>query len=434
MRTTERAAAPLSTIPRYTRLVHGLRLHTALQPVISLAHGKPVGHEALLRAVDGASAAVPTPDVLRMLEERLGAEALDAECRELHVGSFVNSLLPGWLFLNVSPHVVADPRSVSATYGRFLTESALPAHRIVVEIIETSSYDEKGLAEAVARFRDLGCLVAIDDFGAGHSNFERIWRIRPDIVKLDRSMVEQASGDPVVRRILPGLVSLLHEAECLVVLEGIETEDQALAAMESDADFVQGYYFAEPSVRSHDFATIRKRLDMLGEKFRSQVARKTEHDRDSLDDYSSSFLSCAETLRAGKSLAYSASEFLQMRGVERVYLLDESGVQIGTNVESGRSQRHGDPRFDPCADAMGANWFRRPYFRRAIRAPHTVQISRPYLSIRDAKTCVTLSIALVDESGCRVLCADVDWAYAEGLSGDSGLRDSGLTMVAPRVA
>jgi hypothetical protein len=123
-----------------------------------------------------------------------------------------------------------------------------------------------------------------------------------------------------------------------------------------------------------------------------------------------------------------------MRGVERTYLLDESGVQIGTNVESGRSQRSGDPRFDPCADAMGANWFRRPYFRRAIRAPHTVQISRPYLSIRDAKTCVTLSIALVDDLGCRVLCADVDWTFAEALSSDGGLRDSGLSIMAPRVA
>lgn len=434
MRTTERAGKSLSNLPSHTRLVHGLRLHTALQPVISLAHGKPVGHEALLRAVDALGVAIPPQEALRVLEQRLGAEAVDAECRDLHVGTFTGSLLPGWLFLNVSPDVVADPRNVSSTYGRFLTESPFPAHRIVVEIIETGASDERGLAEAVARFRDLGCLVAIDDFGAGHSNFERIWRIRPDIVKLDRSMVEQASADPVVRRILPGLVSLLHEAECLVVLEGIETEDQAMVAMECDADFVQGYYFAAPSVKIHDFSQLRKRLDVLGEKFRGVVAQRTAQERVSLDDYSSSFRSCAELVKAGKSLAYASTEFLQMRGVQRTYLLDESGVQIGTNVESGRTQRAGDPRFDPCADAVGANWFRRPYFLRAIRVPHSVQVSRPYLSIRDAKTCVTLSIALVDETSCRVLCADVDWTMAEALSGDGGLRDSGLAVCAPRVA
>jgi hypothetical protein len=330
--------------------------------------------------------------------------------------------------------VVAEPRSVAAAYGSFLAEATLPAHRIVVEILETSAYDECRLAEAVACFRDLGCLVAIDDFGAGHSNFERIWRIRPDIVKLDRSMVEQASEDPLVRRILPGLVSLLHEAECLVVLEGIETEEQALVAMESDADFVQGYYFAEPSVKPHDFSLLRARLDALGEKFRGMVAQKTDQDRGSIDAYSSAFLACAETLRKGKSLGHACAEFLGMRGVERAYLLDQDGVQIGTNVESGRLQQAGDRRFDPCADGTGANWFRRPYFRRAIRAPHTVQVSRPYLSIRDAKTCVTLSIAVVDGVSCRVLCADLDLAAAAALSDDLVLRESGHARCAPRVA
>ncbi len=419
--------------PRHTRLIHGLRLHSALQPVISLAHGKPVGHEALLRAVDSAGTRLSPQEALYALEARLGAASVEAECRDLHVGSFLSQQLGGWLLLNVSPHVVAEPRSVATAYGNFLAETSLPAHRIVVEIIETSAYDEGRLAEAVACFRDLGCLVAIDDFGAGHSNFERIWRIRPDIVKLDRSMVEQASQTPLVRRILPGLVSLLHEAECLVVLEGIETEEQALVAMESDADFVQGYYFAEPSVRPHDFVALRNRLDALGQKFRTMVAHKTDQDRGSIAEYSMAFLECADTLDRGKPLAVACADFLAMRGVERAYLLDRDGVQIGTNVEARRLP-NGDRRFDPCADATGANWFRRPYFRRAIRSPHTVQVSRPYLSIRDAKTCVTLSIAIVEGDCCRVLCADLDLASAAALSDDLTLRDTGHSRWTPRVA
>src|SRR6478735_8921827 len=117
MRNSDRAAPPLNAQPCHTRLVNGLRLHTSLQPVISLAHGKPVGHEALLRAVDALGVNIPPQEALRVLEQRLGAEAVDAECRDLHVGSFMSSLLSGWLFLNVSPHVVADPRNVSSTYG-----------------------------------------------------------------------------------------------------------------------------------------------------------------------------------------------------------------------------------------------------------------------------------------------------------------------------
>ena len=67
--------------------------------------------------------------------------------------------------------------------------------------METSAYDEENLARCVQYFRDLGCLVAIDDFGAGESNFERIWRLKPDIVKLDRSMVVEATRTPRVRSI-----------------------------------------------------------------------------------------------------------------------------------------------------------------------------------------------------------------------------------------
>jgi len=61
------------------------------------------------------------------------------------------------------------------------------------------------------------------------------------------------------------------------------------------------------------------------------------------------------------------------------------------------------------ADAEGANWLRRPYFRNAVNAPDQVQVTRPYLSINEANDCVTLSVALsVDGHSC-VLCGDIDW-------------------------
>lgn len=421
MMTTGRDSdAPGSRPPRRARIVHGLTLRSAFQPVISLNHCKPVGHEALLRATNAAGASVPPGQALRFLEAKVGAEAVDVMCRELHVGSYVTSLLPGWLFLNVSPRLVQNVPTIIESYRAFLASSSLPAYRVVIEIVETSSYDERALAKTVRSFRDLGCLVAIDDFGAGHSNFERIWRIRPDIVKVDRTMIEQAAREPVVRRVLPGLVSLLHEAECLVVIEGIENEDQALVAMESDADFVQGFYFAEPAETQHDPELIRFRLDTLAQKFRRLVAAKMDRDRTSIDQYCSAFLGCAEKVRAGVKLGYASMHLLEMAGVERVYLLDSEGLQVERNVESGRSLGSNDRRFDPCADVTGANWFRRSYFRKAIRQPGVVQVSRPYLSVRDGKSCVTLSLAFGEGAAMRVLCADVDWASGSALSDEMG--------------
>ena len=113
--------------------------------------------------------------------------------------------------------------------------------------------------------------------------------------------------------------------------------------------------------------------------------------------------------RLGGEPEHAFAEFLALGGVQRCYLLSAEGVQVGANIGTKEAARRLDPRYLPCADAEGANWFRRPYFRRAITQPLVVQVSRPYLSIADARACVTFSIAIPETDGVRVLCADLDW-------------------------
>src|SRR5262245_63098821 len=95
-------------------------------------------------------------------------------------------------------------------------------------------------------YRELGCVIVLDDFGAGHSNFDRIWRLHPDVVKIDREMTRRVTVEPLARRMFNGIVSVLHEAGALVCVEGIETEDEALVATDANADLLQGRFFASP--------------------------------------------------------------------------------------------------------------------------------------------------------------------------------------------
>ncbi|HEY3668993.1 MAG TPA: EAL domain-containing protein [Polyangiaceae bacterium] len=383
-------------------------LRTALQPVLSLAHHKPVGYEALLRAYDADDRLVSPHRMFRKAGDE--AIALDQICRALHVQ---NCVLQGadqnWIFLNVSPALILEGHSTRTVLPRVLERYGVPAHRVVVEILETTAYDEENLARCVQYFRDLGCLVAIDDFGAGESNFERIWRLKPDIVKLDRSMVVEAMRTPRVRRILPGLVSLIHEAGCLVVMEGLETAEHALIAMESDVDFVQGYYFGEPRQCLTPDEDYREVLNDLFNCFQERVRRQSSSERSMLAHYSKKFEDAGLLFRLGGEADQAFAEFLALGGVQRCYLLSAEGVQVGGNIGTREAARRLDPRYLPCADADGANWFRRPYFRRALSQPMVVQVSRPYLSIADARACVTFSIAIPETDGVRVLCADLDW-------------------------
>jgi len=393
-----------------TAAFKGLQLTSAFQPIFSLAHRRAIGHEALLRACTFRGDAVSPLDVFGMVTVEAETTHLDRLCRALHVRTYQTMGIDNsWLFLNVNPVVVTHGRIHGAFFSDLLARYGFPAHRVVVEILEDSIHDESQLAEAVGYYRNLGCLVAIDDFGSGHSNFERIWRIAPDIVKLDRSIITQASSKTKVRRVLPSLVSLLHEAGCLVVMEGVESESEALIAVEADVDFVQGFYFGRPTTNLVGESESVCALTQLCDRFKHVSAEewKAQHDRTAA--YVAGFKRCADAMESGIAFEPACMDFVGRDGVARCYLLDAEGVQIGANLTSPSRAEKADPRFLPLEDVSGARWFRRSYFRRAIGEPGQVHKSRPYLSLTGTHMCVTLAVAMACGGARQVLCCDLNW-------------------------
>ncbi len=389
------------------RQVRGVVPRSVFQPIFSVAHRQIVGHEALVRGSRGAKDVGAQETLSELGRESLPPE-LERSLFKLHVEEFVRQRRQGWLFLNVDPNVLHDREELARAYGSRLAESSLPSRRVVIEIVEKRAPSECALAQAVEAFRDLGCWIAIDDFGAGESNFQRIWRIRPEIVKLDRAMLTEASRDPGVRRLIPGIVSLLHEAGCLVVLEGIETEEQALLALESDVDFVQGYLFSRPSAELPTDDDVQDTFRRVVHAFRNvQMAREYEAET-FLRSHVRSFEDGARLLSTTGDFSRASLHMIRHPGVQRVFLLDNRGVQVGNNLE--RDTRDGDDvmAFGPFVQSSGADWFRRPYFQRALASPFTVQVSRRYLSLRDARPCVTLSMTTIVGGELRVICADID--------------------------
>lgn len=386
----------------------GLRLSSAYQPVFSITHRRAVGYEALLRAHTLEGQPVSPLDVFARADTEAEITHLDRLCRALHLHNHgVIGAGDTWLFLNINPDVVVHGKNYGAFFAELLRRRGFPAHRLVIEILEDAIRDEGFLAEAVDYYRDLGCLVAVDDFGSGHSNFARLWRLAPDIVKLDRSLIVQATHNRQARRILPGLVSVIHEAGSLVVMEGVETEDEALIAMDADVDLVQGYYFAMPSPLPATGSRSHCLLSSLCERFKGAVAMQAEAQHANTDVYRNTFERCASALQSGVSIEHACAEILAQSGVERCYLLDADGAQVGTNLVTALRAATADPRFAPLEDVSGARWFRRPYFRRAVGQPGQVMVSRPYLSLTGAQMCVTLSVAIEVRGERRVLCCDL---------------------------
>lgn len=231
----------------------GLVLRSVFQPIFSTSPLQPVAFEALIRAQALHNDQVVSPDELF---SRPGSRAqgilLDRLCRFIHLLNFERqSSNSAALYLNVATvHLQALQKG---QHGSFLhavqTVCPLAPTRIILEITETQFDDRDKLSEIVQTFKGRGYRVAIDDFGAHHSNFDRLWALMPDIVKIDRELLLQADANPRVHKILPKVVEIIHDLQASVVCEGIETIEQHDLASCSGVDLVQGYFFARPASR-----------------------------------------------------------------------------------------------------------------------------------------------------------------------------------------
>ncbi|MBF0383665.1 MAG: EAL domain-containing protein [Magnetococcales bacterium] len=399
-------------------------LNSVFQPIFSLSRYSPVGYEGLLRGLTLDGSTVSPSHLFGEAEIKGELKKLDRCSRALHISNFKSlGLDEGWLFLNLNPRMM-DLESISAqpqSPGQFTTQLLqhfnLSAKRVVVELLEKKITNESILKETVTVLRQAGVMVAIDDFGAGHSNFDRIWKFKPDIVKLDRSIIVDAIHNSHARRSLPSLISIIHEAGCLALIEGIETRDQALIAMDANADLVQGYYFSRPlSDPASLSGMVYDQIKGLSRSFRQASEQASLRQLDSLSSFKKEFLKAANALTDIQNLQRDCAGFLKQRLVRRIYILDANGIQVGPNIgihgpETSNTSRH----MTYIASGDGSDWSRRPYFRRAIGKTGQIQITRPYLSLTDRISCVTLSIALPVDGKISVVCADLEWNDTGGV-------------------
>jgi len=397
----------------------GFSLSSSFQPIYSLAHRQAVAYEGLIRAADGRGCELTPPELFMKAPHGEPRVRLDRLCRRLHVGNFLRLAenVPGarsWLFLNVDPYVATEGKHHGSFFAQMLGEHGLPPHRVAVELIETSVEDEQRLATAVEYYRSLGCLIVIDDFGAGHSNFDRIWRLRPDVVKIDREMTRRVGTEPLARRMFSGIVQLMHEAGALVCVEGIETEAEALCAIDAGADLVQGFFFARPAAVPPAGEESRQLFASLFTGFRESVVGMQGRRLDRMKPYIAALTAAVDNLYGGLEFAPAVRSLLECDHVQRCYLIAADGSQIGDNLEAARNPHARDPRLEPMRPGAGTNWQTKPYFRRAIESPGKAQVTRPYMSVTGPKLCVTLSLAFKTGEGVQVLCADLDFSELAG--------------------
>jgi diguanylate cyclase (GGDEF)-like protein/PAS domain S-box-containing protein len=176
----------------------------------------------------------------------------------LPLGDWVmaTALCQGHALLRVCPHMeLLITVNVSAlqlqqagfcsSLAEVLLAEGFPPKSLCLEVTE-SMLSDAAAASVLADVRKLGVRVAIDDFGIGYSSLSYLRRLPVDLVKLDRSFLEDVEGDASGAGFVEAVVALAHSAGKVVVLEGIETEAQFDIASTAGSDMVQGFLFAPP--------------------------------------------------------------------------------------------------------------------------------------------------------------------------------------------
>ena len=222
--------------------LHAGHIDVAFQP-IRLANGRLGGFEALARWThDGTS--IPPATFLPMAR-RLGClPALDRVVLAKAVEQATNWGGDVVLAVNLDADTLADQEF--ATYALDMLSGRLATRRLTVEVLESGLVEhDHGALSTLGRLRAAGVRIAVDDFGAGYASLVRLQALRPDIVKIDRSLLAALTSEAPTP-LLTGVAQLAHQIGAIVVAEGVETTAQLTAAIAAGCDAVQGYLLGQP--------------------------------------------------------------------------------------------------------------------------------------------------------------------------------------------
>jgi EAL domain-containing protein (putative c-di-GMP-specific phosphodiesterase class I)/CheY-like chemotaxis protein len=215
-------------------------VYMVYQPIVSWSRQDAFGYEALVRS---SETSMPHPGALFDAAEQLGrihdlGRQIRTKCAEpLDRASAHQSL-----FVNLHTEDLLDDTLFSPD-----TQLARVSHQIILEITERAKLESIGhVRERIARLRELGFRIAIDDIGAGYSGLNSFAMIQPDIVKLDVTLVRGVDTDPVKRKLVRVLGDLCRDLGILVVAEGVETPGERDTLVDLGCDLLQGYLFARP--------------------------------------------------------------------------------------------------------------------------------------------------------------------------------------------
>jgi sensor c-di-GMP phosphodiesterase-like protein len=219
------------------------------QPIVNLETREIMGAEALARWTDEDSNSVD-PEIFVKAAEDLGFVGSITKLvlhRILHDFAETIQRRPGFrVSLNVAASDLVDPKFVPMLQEA-LQKAYVRPENIVLEITERSATNSEAAKETVRILRRMGHSIHIDDFGAGYSNLDRLLYLYADTIKIDKAFTRTIGTESIAGLILPQIMNMAQSLNMEVIVEGIETTQQAdYFSTTTKKIYGQGWLFGRP--------------------------------------------------------------------------------------------------------------------------------------------------------------------------------------------
>ncbi|MEW8073763.1 MAG: EAL domain-containing protein [Candidatus Thiodiazotropha endolucinida] len=219
------------------------RIVAHYQPIIDNSNGKIVKHEALVRMLDEDSNAIPPSEFLEVSKHtRHYANLTQAVIRQ-SIAELKN--YQGSITINLTIEDIRNEETINFLIDQLRQPDI--SQRVVLEFTETEGIENyQEVATFVSTMKDLGCMLAIDDFGSGYSNFVYLLELKADFVKVDGSIIKNIVHDNDARILTRVIVDLARELNMRTIAEFVSSREIYKTVTDLGVDFSQGYYFGQP--------------------------------------------------------------------------------------------------------------------------------------------------------------------------------------------
>jgi EAL domain-containing protein (putative c-di-GMP-specific phosphodiesterase class I)/GGDEF domain-containing protein len=229
---------------RFQKALHEHRLVPFFQPIYDMQAKRVCKFEALVRMLEEDE--VISPHLFLGVAKKMGKmtditllmlrSVFDVACKYPEVEFSINTSFEDFEEANLMHDI-----------QNMLTEKKVNTQKIIIEILETGKYkDEAHVIVTIEKLKDLGFKIAIDDFGAGNSNFAHLMLMQADYIKIDGQFVKNIASDEQSHNITKTINEFSHMTGAQTVAEFVSDAGAFEKVSELGIDFVQGYYICEP--------------------------------------------------------------------------------------------------------------------------------------------------------------------------------------------